>query len=68
LNSTTDYAEGAPHVIGLADGGFLAVWLRTDVATPTGTALQLVMRSFGANGLPTAGNCPCDNHQLVKHH
>ena len=54
LNTETGFSEGAPQVVGLGDGGFLAIWLRQDAATAQGPRDQLVFRSFDAAGVPTS--------------
>jgi Ca2+-binding RTX toxin-like protein len=54
LNTETGFSETAPQVVGLGDGGFLAIWLRQDVSTAQGPRDQLVFRSFSAAGVPTS--------------
>jgi Ca2+-binding RTX toxin-like protein len=54
LNTETGFSEGAPQVVGLGDGGFLAIWLRQDASTAQGPRDQLVFRSFDAAGVPTS--------------
>lgn len=54
LTGNTDIYEGAPRVVGLADGGFLAIWLVPDIISSGPPVSQIRARSFGPDGSPTS--------------